>query len=262
MKVAVLGPAGTYSNEAATIRFGKFDPVFCTSLREVVEAVGSGRAEYACLPIENSTNGVVDLAVKSLLTSPTIYHIRIKGDVPVCIRHQLYSNATSLDTITKVYSHPQVWGQTCIWLDYNLPNATLVNADSTSHAVSLALSGSQHDAAIGGPNSSTHPPLVENCCDDPNNTTRFLVLSHDPNMLSHRVIKGPGRAHLVVRNTTIGKVAGDLAGLGSIKFIVAVPVGRSWKYSVYVDIDLHDKAKLQPKANWEVMGVESLRPHY
>lgn len=260
MTVAALGPAGTYSHEAAVKRFHQEELTFCSSLSEVVESVGSGRCAFGVLPVENSSNGVVHLAVEALVKSQHQSTLGILDDVKVRIRHQLYTNAKSLSSVETVYSHPQVWGQTSHWLRTNLPHAKLVDVDSTSTAVSKVLGNetSVSEAAIGGPNSSQSTPFVENCCDNPENTTRFLVLSHvPPKTTDINCIYGPARVHFVEPRSTIGEVAQKYAGTGELLFVSEVPADASWKYDLYVDLAVKTLATVDLPSNC-VLGVESL----
>lgn len=260
MTVAALGPAGTYSNEAAAKRFPQEKVEFLTSLGDVVESVGSGRCEFGVLPVENSSNGVVHLAISAMLKSPHKNTLGVLDDVQVNVRHQLYTNAKSLSSIKTVYSHPQVWGQTNQWLRTNLPHAKLVDVDSTSAAVTKVLENkaSTSEAAIGGPNSSQSAPFVENCCDNLDNTTRFLVLNHvAPKSTDVNCIYGPGRVHFVEPSSTIGEVALKYANAGELMFVSAIPAEASWKYDIYVDLAVKTHATIEIPSRW-VLGVESL----
>ena len=145
LKVAFLGPEGTYTHSAAVKHFGSLietQPV--ESIEEVFRVVEADGANFGVVPVENSSAGVInhtlDLFMKSSLT--------ISGEVALRIRHNLLSSLDSLDKIDRVYSHQQSLSQCSQWLDKNLPNAERIAMNSNSQAVLYA---KQHNAAsIGG----------------------------------------------------------------------------------------------------------------
>ena len=146
LKIAFLGPEGTYTHSAAVKHFGsqiESEPV--ASIEEVFRIVEAGGADFGVVPVENSSEGVInhtlDLFMKSSLT--------ISGEVELRIRHNLMTSMTDTDAIERVYAHQQTLAQCRLWLDNNLPNAERIAVRSNAEAVIMA---SEHDrtAAIAG----------------------------------------------------------------------------------------------------------------
>lgn len=191
LSIAYLGPEGTFSHTAATRQFGAtalYQPYL--NLEQVFDAVESGRATYAVVPVENAYEGAVAPALDLLAEMGR--EIQICAEVQLSIHHHLFSYAESLQDIKWVMSHPQPLGQCRNWLQANLPNASLLDSTSTVHAAKLieqARAGQastidwRHAAAIG-PYSIVDqvdiPLLQRNVEDHHQNTTRFYVIGqHD-----------------------------------------------------------------------------------
>ncbi|GMM52580.1 prephenate dehydratase [Starmerella bacillaris] len=239
MRVAYLGPGGTYSQEAAIQRLGVLhQPYFCNSLAEVVNAVNSGIVDYSILPVENSTNGVVQPAVEALIETAKEGHIKIIDYVSVRVRHQLYTRMKKLEDIKTVYSHPQVWGQTKIWMAENLPNAAKINSSSSAQGVQLALNNDTDGiAALGGPLTSDESPMVSDCADDSENTTRFLVIIRKGTLASLDCRNTDQVVSAVIYCTPINEVLKKLSNVsGTVKFMAASPGKKGWLYSYYLEI--------------------------
>ena len=175
MRVAYLGPAGTYSHAAVTKHFGGFvEAVPCGTIDEVFRAIESGQTDYAVVPVENSTEGAVGRTLDLMCTTD----LSICGEVKLRIQQNLLSNAGALDAVTKVYSHAQSLAQCVQWLAKHLPGVPRVAVASNAEAARLAAAEPQ-TAAIAGENAAAIyglailAPHIE---DEPNNTTRFWVL--------------------------------------------------------------------------------------
>src|SRR4051812_16544533 len=104
-RVAYLGPAGTYSEEAALQFFGSsIEHVPCTSIDEVFPATAAGTAEYGVVPVENSTEGVVARSLDLFLQTP----LHIVGETSLLVRHMLLRKDTNdLAGVEVVVAHPQ-----------------------------------------------------------------------------------------------------------------------------------------------------------
>jgi chorismate mutase/prephenate dehydratase len=175
LRVAYLGPAGTFSHAAVAKQFGTFvDAVASPTFDDVFRAVESGQADYGVVPVENSTEGAVgrtmDLMVDTELT--------VCGEVKLRVNQNLLSNAGGLDKVTRVYSHGQSLAQCVKWLAQHLPGIPRIAVASNAEAARLA-AAEAGAAAIAGDNAgaiyglATLAPHIE---DEPNNTTRFWVL--------------------------------------------------------------------------------------
>ena len=175
MRVAYLGPAGTFSHAAVAKHFGTFvEAVPFPTFDEIFRAVDSGRAQYAVVPVENSTEGAVGRTLDLMCTTD----LSICSEIKLRVAQNLLSNAPSLGAITKVYSHGQSLAQCVQWLAQHLPAVPRIAVASNAEAARLA-AAEPGAAAIAGENAgaiyglATLAPHIE---DEPNNTTRFWVL--------------------------------------------------------------------------------------
>jgi chorismate mutase/prephenate dehydratase len=175
LRVAYLGPAGTFSHAAVSKQFGTFvDAVPSPTFDDVFRAVESGQADYAVVPIENSTEGAVGRTMDLMVDT----ELSVCGEVKLRVNQNLLSNAGGLDKITRVYSHGQSLAQCVKWLAQHLPAVPRIAVASNAEAARLAASEAGA-AAIAGENAgaiyglATLAPHIE---DEPNNTTRFWVL--------------------------------------------------------------------------------------
>ena len=179
LSVAYLGPAGTYSHAAVTRHFG--DAVVaeaCASIDEVFRSAESGRADYAIVPVENSTEGAVGRTLDLMCQTP----LTIVGEIKLRIVQNLLSRNVSLGAVTRVYSHAQSLAQCVQWLARNLPSAARVAVASNAEAARLA-AGEPGSAAIAGETAAAIYGLdvvAAHIEDEPNNMTRFWVLGPHP----------------------------------------------------------------------------------
>ena len=175
MRVAYLGPEGTYSHAAADRHFGHaVETVPEASISEIFSAVESGTVRFGIVPVENSTEGAVNLTL-DLLTQTSL---RVCGELSLRIQHCLMSRATDLASIETVHAHPQALAQCRTWLNVNLPNAVLVSESSNAAAAKIALE-TPGSAAIAGEIAAGLyglNALNKGIEDEKNNTTRFLVI--------------------------------------------------------------------------------------
>ena len=175
MTIAFLGPEGTFSHEAALKHFGHSlvgNPL--PALDEVFREVEAGSADYAVVPVENSTEGAVNYTLDLMLRTS----LQVCGEVELRIHDHLMSQAADLSMIKRVYSHGQSLAQCREWLDSNLGGVERITVSSNAEAARLASEDSDA-AAIAGINAAeiyTLPILARNIEDIPDNTTRFLVL--------------------------------------------------------------------------------------
>ncbi len=180
MKLAYLGPEGTYSEQAAIYYAADSVRVPYSGIPAVVRAAELGEVEEAIVPIENSLEGVVTYTVDLLIhESP----LKIRGEVVVPIHHQLLmSPGVGMEEIRVVYSHPQAIAQCRGYLSRNLPNAEHVAALSTASAVEDMKSSRYPAAAISSSRAAElfEVTIVESNIEDvPNNLTRFVVLGSE-----------------------------------------------------------------------------------
>ncbi len=178
IRVAFLGPTGTFSHAAALSQFGAlgiFQPV--DDLPSIVREVEEGRADMAVLPFENSVEGIVGQTLDILGST----RLKARGMVNLKVSLSLMSRGLDLAAVKKVASHPQALAQSRGWLSLNLPGVELVAAASTAAAATLA-SEDGTVAIIGHPALADFHGLnlvAENIEDQSHNQTCFLVMGHD-----------------------------------------------------------------------------------
>ena len=254
--IAFLGPLGTFSESAATKHFGhaaRLSPQ--SSIDDVFREVESGHAQYAVVPVENSTEGAVGRTMDLLLGT----QLKICGEVVVRIHQNLLSNETDLSKITRVYSHAQSLAQCHEWLNRMLPGAQRISVGSNAQAAQMA-SEELGVAAIAGEAAAARynlPRLAENIEDEPNNTTRFLVLGkHDAGP------SGRDKTSLIMsaanRTGALHELLLPLSSAGvSMCRLESRPARNAlWEYVFYVDIEGHrDEAPI--KAALEELGRRS-----
>ena len=140
-RVAYLGPAGTFSEQAALQFFGSsIERMPCSNLDEVFRATAAGSAEFGVVPMENSTEGVISRSLDLLLTSP----LHVIGETSLLVRHNLLRLTNSLEGIEAVYAHPQALAQCQNWLNTHLPHAERHAAASNAEGARLAEIGRAH----------------------------------------------------------------------------------------------------------------------
>ena len=175
LQIAFLGPEGTFTQAAALKQFGHaVRTVPLGSIADIFREVEAGSCHYGVVPVENSTEGVISHTLDLLLNSP----LRICGEVTLRIHHHLLSRASGLAAVTCVYSHQQSLAQCRGWLDRNLPNAEREALGSNAEAARYAASDPSAAAVAGEAAAEIYGLgiLAPNIEDEPNNTTRFLVI--------------------------------------------------------------------------------------
>ncbi|MGC9064143.1 MAG: prephenate dehydratase, partial [bacterium] len=177
LKIAFLGPEGTFTHIAALKRFGKDTFYFPgRSIPEVFSIVEKEEALFGVVPIENSTEGVVNYTLDMFMTSP----LNIIGEIIIPISHNLIARP-DVKEIKKIYSHPQAFGQCKGYLENNYPDTELIETNSTSKAAEMA-SKDQNSAAIASDVAAERfnlEVLASRIEDDPNNRTRFLIIGRN-----------------------------------------------------------------------------------
>ena len=239
LSVAFLGPLGSFTGTAATKHFGHAARLLPqASIDDVFREVEAGHAHYAVVPVENSTEGAVGRSMDLLFSTP----LKVCGEVVLRIHQNLMTRETSLDKVTKVYSHAQSLAQCHEWLNRNLPNVPRISVGSNSQAAEMAMQEGGA-AAIAGEAAAERfnvPILVANIEDEPNNTTRFLVLGRHEAGISGRdktslIMSAPNRT---------GSLHGLLLPLAeagvSMTRLESRPARHTlWDYVFFVDIDGH-----------------------
>jgi chorismate mutase/prephenate dehydratase len=175
LKVAFLGPEGTFTQTAVLNHFGhSVRALPLSSIDEVFHEVEAGSADFGVVPIENSTEGTVNHTLDRFLSSP----LKICGEVELRIRQHLMGAMNSLGRIVRVCSHPQSLAQCREWLEEHLPGIEQVPVSSNAEGARRARD-EKGTAAIAGETAAEVyglKVLAAEIEDRADNTTRFLVL--------------------------------------------------------------------------------------
>ena len=179
IRVAYLGPEGTYTQEAALKHFGHSAvAVPMPTIDSVFRDVASGAVRYGVVPVENSTEGVVTHTLDNFIDS----NVHICGEVIIRIHHHLLvSDVTHTAKISRIYSHAQSLAQCRNWLDTNFPNAERVALNSNSEAAKR-IKGEWNAAAIASEIAADLYDLKSYAAsieDQPDNSTRFLIIGRE-----------------------------------------------------------------------------------
>ncbi len=175
LKIAFLGPEGTFTQGAALKHFGhSIQTESFDAIDEVFREVEAGGCDYGVVPVENSIEGVINHTLDSFVRSP----LKICGEVALRIHHHLLTNESDLKSCKKVIAHQQALAQCRQWLNHNMPNAERVAVSSNAEAARQA-SKKKGVAAIAGESAADLyglSKLVSNIEDESTNTTRFLII--------------------------------------------------------------------------------------
>lgn len=175
LAVSYLGPAATFTHQAAREKFGaSVDYLAVNTIGDVFSNVERGKTDYGVVPIENSVEGGVNYTLDMFIDSD----LKICSEMFLKISHSLLSRFPK-EHIKTIYSHPQVFGQCRNWIRDNYPDAKLVEVSSTSRAVEIALKEPDSGTIASKVAATLYqmPVLAESIEDNPNNVTRFLVIA-------------------------------------------------------------------------------------
>jgi chorismate mutase/prephenate dehydratase len=251
IRVAYLGPAGTFSESAVIKQFGRScDAVACANFDEVFRRTETGDTDFSMVPVENSTEGMVPRALDLLLNSP----LKACAEVVLRVHQNLMRKRAGTDGITKVYSHAQSLAQTQGWLARNLPGVDRVTVESSLD---------ENTAAIAGENAAENygltilAPKIE---DDATNRTRFIVAGNyeaapsgrDRTWLVMSAPNKPGAVHALL--TPFAKHGVSMTKLESRPSKIASMPG-SWEYLFYVDIEGHQQDRVVASALAELKAI-------
>ena len=177
LRIAYLGPEGTYTHAAVVKHFGgAIELVASNSVGEVFREVAARACDYGVVPIENSVGGSVNQTLDCLSESS----LHICAEIVLAVHHQLLSNAGALEEVQRVYAHEQALAQCSGWLDRHLPAAERI-AFGSNAAAALRARQEPASAAIASIDAGRRyglTALASNIEDFPHNTTRFAVLGH------------------------------------------------------------------------------------
>ncbi|MBS1170630.1 MAG: pheA [Burkholderiaceae bacterium] len=239
--VAYLGPAGTYSEQAAYQQFGSaIEALSCASIDEVFRAAEAGTADFGVVPIENSTEGAINRTLDLLLQTP----LTISGELSIPVHHSLMTKTGTMEGIRTICAHSQALAQCQVWLTQNFPNierqavasngeAARMAADApTVAAVASEIAGQKYNLQV----------VKAHIQDDPHNRTRFAIIGRLRTMPS-----GNDQTSLVlsVKNQAgaVYRMLEPLAKHGvSMTRLESRPARTgNWEYNFFIDVEGHEQ---------------------
>ncbi|MDB5856939.1 MAG: putative bifunctional protein: chorismate mutase [Ramlibacter sp.] len=242
-RVAYLGPAGTFSEQAALQFFGSsIEHVPCVSIDEVFRATAAGTAQFGVVPVENSTEGVVARSLDLFLNSP----LHIVGETSLMVRHNLLRKLNSLDAIEVVLAHPQALAQCQGWLNNHLPKVERRAVSSNAEGARLA-AGNPAWAGIASDRAATEFGLhiaAHAIQDDAFNRTRFAVVCL-PQTLQVPEASGKDCVSLIVSVPNKPGAVHDILvplkqhGVSMTRFESRPARSGQWEYYFYIDLQGH-----------------------
>jgi chorismate mutase/prephenate dehydratase len=179
LRIAYLGPRATFTHMAGMQQFGlaaQYVPV--ESIKDVFSEVERGRVDSGVVPVENSTEGVVNYTLDMFIDSD----LKIAAEIMLEVSQNLMNRSGNQEDIRKIYTHPQVPGQCRQWLEKNMSRVPILDAPSTARAAEMA----KDDPEAGAIASEMAAILyglqivARKIEDNPHNFTRFLVISRKP----------------------------------------------------------------------------------
>lgn len=250
MTIAFLGPEGTFTHTAATRQFGATaNYLDCKNFEAIFDAVGSGRATYGVVPVENAFEGAITHTLD--LFADLDREIYICAEVQLSIHHHLFSYAEALDDVRLVISHPQPLAQCRKWLQAHLPNASFMEVESTVRAARLIEEAKNSDGSLDWQHAAaispyaivdqTSLPLIQkNVEDHHDNTTRFLVIGQhdsppsgeDKTALVMSIKDEPGALQELIQ-------AFSSRNIGLTRIESRPSKKKLWEYLFFVDIQGH-----------------------
>jgi chorismate mutase/prephenate dehydratase len=239
LAVGFLGPTGTFTHQAALKHFGagaQLVPV--RAIVDIFDEVERRRVEYGVVPVENSTEGAVNVTLDRLIDSDAV----ICGELSLAIGQNLLSGARDLGAVKRVVSHPQGLAQCRRWLAEHLPDAPTEESTSTAAAAEMA-AADPTVAAIASELAAqlTGVPILRHRIEDnPNNYTRFLVIGRQPTKPT-----GQDKTSILfaMRNEpgSLYRILEPLArtGINLTKIESRPAKRRPWEYVMFVDFEGH-----------------------
>ncbi|MEJ7138739.1 prephenate dehydratase [Comamonadaceae bacterium SL12-8] len=263
MRVAYLGPAGTFSEEAALAYFGSsIVRLPCISIDEVFRTTTAGAADFGVIPVENSTEGVVARSLDLFLNTPLF----IIGETSLFVRHNVLRRENRLDGIEAVVAHPQALAQCHGWLSQHLPHAERRPVSSNAEGARLAgqdvsLAALASTRAANEYGLHVVSPAVQ---DDAHNRTRFVIAAH-PQTQRQPGPSGNDCTSLIVSVPNEAGAVHDMLmplkenGVSMTRFESRPARSGQWEYFFYIDIQGHPD---QPHVARALLGLRQVCTFY
>ena len=241
LKIAYLGPEGTFTQQAVSKHFGhSVHALSHPGIDTVFEHVQNGEADFGVVPVENSTQGIVSHTLDMFLMSD----LKICGEIELRVRQNLLTHAKNLDQIERVYSHEQSFSQCKGWLHAHLPGVELIPVGSNGEAARRVRNAPEAAAIAGRSAADVYglPVLFNGIEDRQDNTTRFLVIGrhifaasgHDKTTLLLTGHEGPGLLYRLLEPL-------QNHGVNMTRIESRPSRGGKWQYIFFVDVAGHYK---------------------
>lgn len=239
LRVAYLGPEGTFTQQAVFTQFGHSVSASSeTGIDEVFRRVQGGEVDFGVVPVENSSQGIVTHTLDMFMHSD----VRIAAEVELRIHQHLLTRAGSLEAIERVYAHQQSLAQCRMWLAGHLEHAELIAVSSNAEAARRVRTAPDA-AAIAGRNAAELyglPVMFANIEDHADNTTRFLVLGRellppsgeDKTTLMVAGLDGPGALFGLIEPLS-------KHGVNMTRIESRPSRERRWDYVFFIDMEGH-----------------------
>ena len=261
-RIAFLGPKGSYSHLAArkyaTRHFENYVECGCLKFHDIIKQVETGQADYAVLPIENTSSGSIN-DVYDLLQQTSL---SIVGEMTVPIDHCiLVAGAADLQKIDTVYSHPQPFQQCSQFLNH-FPHWKIEYTESTAAAMEkVAAMNSPTVAAIGseaGGELYQLKVLERHLANQQQNITRFIILARKAVEVSSQV---PAKTTLIMATgQQAGALVEALLVLRQHNLIMSKlesrPInGNPWEEMFYLDVQGNLRSEAMQHALRELTAI-------
>jgi chorismate mutase/prephenate dehydratase len=241
LKIAFLGPEGTFSQQAVLKHFGhSVRALPLTTIREVFEEVQVSHADFGVVPVENSTEGTVNNTLDMFISSP----LKICGEIELRIHQHLLGQMHALENIRRICSHQQSLAQCRRWLDEHLPGIERIPVGSNAEAARRARDEDGTAAIAGQAAAEVYGlnVLFPDIEDTEDNTTRFLVIGRKlfaasgsdktTLLLSAGDTQSPGTLHRLLEPLARNNI--------SMTRIESRPSRRrKWDYLFFIDVVGH-----------------------
>lgn len=244
LHVSCLGPAGTFTQSAVMKQFGRQTEIkTCKNIADVFYDVETGKTDIGLVPIENSTEGIVNSTL-DLLQESNVY---ICAEIYLTIHQNLMSLEKTYKNIKTVISHPQALAQCRKWLEDNLPAAELKEVASTAEAAKYAAEHNNTAAIGSGVAAETYHLKItaDNIEDNADNRTRFIIFSktikprptgNDKTSIQFSLTDKPGALLSILQKIYKNKI--------NMSKIDSRPSQRKpFEYSFFIDIEGHQEDK-------------------
>jgi len=237
--IAYLGPPATHTHLACLQKFGSsVQTLPQESIPEVFACVEREKAEYGVVPIENSTEGVVNRTLDMFIES----EVKICGEILTRISHDLLSLRGDPQRVKKIYSHPQALAQCRQWLNKNFPRAELLETLSTARAAQMAAQDDEAAAVASALAAQMYGlKIIESSIEDyRHNYTRFLVLGkkmaantgQDKTSLLFSIADTPGALYGILKPFAEKSI--------NLTKIESRPIkDKPWEYVFFLDFEGH-----------------------